>query len=209
MKIIFLGPQASGKGTQASALAQKLQIPHISSGDIFRSFAKQPDTLGKKIKKLLQEGKFIPDEITNQVIQKRLAQADAQKGFILDGYPRRLAQAKFLASLTSIDLVFYLKISDQEVIKRVSQRRICSQCGAVYNLDSHPPKKKGVCDLCGGKLIKRADDQPAALRERLKIYHQETEPLVAYYQEQGILKEINGAQPIKKVFQDILKALKE
>lgn len=205
--IIIIGPQGSGKGTQADIISAKFNIPHISTGDIFRQNIKKKTKLGEEIKSFTEQGHLVPDEITNAVIKKRLEQKDCQKGFVLDGFPRNLEQANFLDSITNISLVLEIWISDKESIKRISGRRTCPKCGKIYHLDFNPSKKKNICDECGEKLIIRADDKPKAIAKRLKIYHNETSPLVSYYKKKKIHAKINGAPAITKVTREIMKVL--
>jgi adenylate kinase len=207
MKIIFLGAQASGKGTQAILLAKKLRVPHISTGDIFRSKVEDGDALGKKLETYMDKGKLVPNKITNKVIEDRLLKQDIKKGFILDGYPRTLAQAKFLDKIVKFDKVIKIKISDREAVERIKNRRSCD-CGKTYNLKYNPPKKEEICDLCGDKLFTRDDDKPKAVRKRLSIFHKKIETLIKYYTKKDILILINGEQEIKKIHKDILELLK-
>lgn len=208
MNIILLGVQASGKGTQALLLAKKLGISHISTGDIFRTGVKKGDDIGKMLKKYLDKGSLVPDKITNQAIKQRLGAKDAKGGFILDGYPRTIAQAKFLDKIIKIDKVFEINISDKEAVHRINNRRSCV-CGKTYNLMYNPPKKEGVCDLCGKKLFIRDDDKPRAIKERLNLYHKKTEPLLKYYENKKILEVVSGERPIEVIGRDIKKRLKK
>lgn len=205
LKIILLGSPISGKGTQAEMLSKKLGIPHISTGNIFRYNIQKKTKLGKIAAKLINQGKFVPDDITNQLLDKSLRKI--KNGFILDGYPRNLNQARALEKISLIDYAFFVKISDKEAIQRITGRRVCLSCGRVYHLKYQPPKKKGICDFCQKELIHREDDSKEVIQKRLKIYHQNTEPLIDYYRQKGILIEINGEQPIEKVQRDILKKI--
>lgn len=207
-KIIILGPQASGKGTQAEFLSKRLKLPKITTGDLIRMEISRRTPRGKFFSQLVTRGRLVPDKYVNEILFSRLKKADCRAGFILDGYPRNLAQARSLEKVFKTDLVVEIKLSDKEAISRISGRRIC-QCGTVYHLKFAPPAKKGACDKCGGKLFQREDDKPPAIRKRLKIYHRETEPLVRYYRKKGILIEINGRPPIPKVSQAILAKLKK
>lgn len=202
MNIILLGVQASGKGTQALLLAKKLKIAHISTGDIFRAGVKKGDDIGKMLKKYLDKGSLVPDKITNQAIKQRLKEKDIKKGFILDGYPRTLAQAKFLDAIVKIDKVFEINISDKEAVHRIKNRRSCV-CGKTYNLLYNPPKKEGICDLCGRKLFIRDDDKTKAVKERLALYHKKTEPLLKYYNNKKMLEVVPGERPIDVIGKDI------
>ena len=206
MKIIFLGAQASGKGTQAILLAKKLNVPHISTGDIFRSKVEEGDILGKKLGAYMDKGKLVSNRITNKVIAERLSQKDIKKGFILDGYPRTLDQAKFLDKILEFDKVIEIDISDQEAIERIKNRRSC-ECGKTYNLLYNPPKEENICDKCGDSLFIRDDDKPKAVKKRLSIYHKKTKPLIKYYTKKEILISVNGEQKIEKIHKDILEKI--
>jgi len=205
MKIVFIGPPASGKGTQAELLAKKLKLPLISSGNLFRWHIKNKTKLGQKIKKIINAGKLVSDKLTNKIIKDKILKQ--KRGFILDGYPRTINQAQALAKITDLDIVFEIWISRAETFKRLTGRRVC-QCGATYHLIYSPPKNDEICDKCGRKLFIRDDDKKQRVAVRLKIYHQQTEPLIKFYQKQGILVKINGEQPIPDVFKDIIKKLK-
>ena len=201
-KIIIIGPQGSGKGTQAAALSKEFGLPHISTGAMFRGHINRVTSLGLQVRKILEQGQLVPDELTNQIVKERLAATDCQGGFILDGYPRNIEQVKFLEGLAKIDAVLEIWLSDQEVIRRLAGRRGCV-CGAIYHLDYHPPQKENICDQCGQELKRRNDESDEALSRRLAIYHQQTEPLIEYYQKKGVLMEINGAPPITQVTAEI------
>ncbi|MFA4834096.1 MAG: adenylate kinase [Patescibacteria group bacterium] len=201
--IIIMGPQGSGKGTQADVLSQKLGIPHISTGDIFRENIKEKTALGEKIEEIVKTGELVPDEITNEVTKQRLLKEDTKNGFILDGFPRNLTQAEFLDKVKEIGLVLEVWISDKEAIKRISQRRTCLKCQKVYHLIYNQPKNDEICDECGEKLIIREDDKPATIKRRLNLYHKETKPLLNYYKDKGIYKKIDGMPPIPEVTKQI------
>jgi len=207
MNIIFLGIQASGKGTQSILLAKKLNIPHVSTGDIFRYNIEQRTSLGKKIEKYLDKGSLVPSRIVNEVVKQRLKEKDVKKGFVLDGYPRTLEQAKFLNKITNIDWAIDINVSDREAMSRLKNRRTCA-CGKTYNLKYNPPQKPGICDKCGHRLFIRDDDRPKAIKERLSIYHEETKDLLIYYDKKGILESIGGERDIKDIHKDIYKKLK-
>jgi len=200
-----MGPQGSGKGTQAKALAAKLGIPHISTGEIFRQVIVEGGELGQKVKATIDKGQLMPDEITNQAVAERIKGAH---GFILDGYPRNLAQAQFLDTIAPAVKVIDLELSDDEAVARISGRWSCSICGAVYHSKYQPSKQEGVCDKCGGLLAQRGDDVPAVIRKRLQTYHSETEPLLQYYRERGRLLVIDGTPAIEEVTDSIIKNLK-
>lgn len=204
--IIMLGPQGSGKGTQAQLLAQKLNIPAISMGDIIRNeIKKKKSKIGKTIEPFVKKGELIPLEINNQLLEQRLKQKDAQAGFILDGYPRNITQAKYLDKITDLTHAIEIDISDQESIERLGGRRTCKKCAAVYHIKYNRPKKGNICDKCGGELFIRDDDYPDAIKQRLEIYHKDTEPILDYYKKKGILYKIRGEQNIKDVNKDVIK----
>lgn len=197
--LVFLGPQGSGKGTQAQSFSQDLNIAHISMGNILRQ-ASQTDT---SLAKILNSGNLVPDEITIELLEKRLKKGDTQKGYILDGFPRTLNQAQKLSDITNLKAVFLIDISDEEAIKRLSGRRTCPQCGAVYHIKHNPPKQENLCDQDNSKLIIRKDDQPQAIKKRLELYHKQIDPIINYYQKKDLLIKINGEQSIEGVTQDI------
>ena len=208
MNIIIFGPQGSGKGTQAKILSDKFNIPHISTGVIFRTHIKKQTKIGKKIATLINNGDLVPDEITNSIIKKWLKKANAKNGFILDGYPRDLAQAKYLSTITNLTFALEIWISDIVAIERISQRRICSKCKSVYHLVSKPPKNEQTCDICHGDLIVRQDDKPNAVKKRLDLYHSKTESLIEFYKKLKIFHQIDGEKSITKVSEKILKTVK-
>ena len=205
---ILLGPQGSGKGTQAKLIAAKYNIPHISTGDIFREMRAQNSVIGKKVRELIDNGNLVPDEITNQIAADRLARPDCKQGFVLDGYPRNLVQAQFLEQKKHVNKCIYVEVSNAESIKRITARRVCSVCKADYNTIYIKPKKEGVCDKCNGKLMQRDDDTPEAVKKRLGIYYKETKPLLGFYKKKGVLLKVNGEQPVDKVFEGVVAGLK-
>ena len=207
MKLLILGKPGSGKGIQSDKICQKYKITHISTGDIFREILKKQSPLSKKIKNIINSGKLVSDEITNEIVKNRLSQADCKNRFLLDGFPRNLFQAEFLSQIEDINAVVYLKVNDKEIIKRISSRRVCPNCKAVYNIITMPPKIEGICDNCKTPLIQREDDRPESIKERLDTYNKQTKPLIKYYSKKGLLKEINGEQVVEKVFEDITKLL--
>ncbi|NQU97887.1 adenylate kinase [Candidatus Woesearchaeota archaeon] len=210
MRLIIFGPQASGKGTQAIQIVNKLNIPQISTGNIFRENIKNKTELGKQAEQILSQGILMSDEITNKIVEERLSRDDCKNGFILDGYPRTRPQAEFLDNLQyKIDAVINLQISQEEIIKRISARRVCVDCKTNFNLIYIQPKQEGICDKCGGKLVQREDDKPEAIKKRLETYHEKTEPLLKFYEEKEILKNINGEQPMDTVLKEILFALQD
>ncbi len=208
MKIIMLGAPGAGKGTQAKQIASKYSIPHISTGDIFRANIKNGTELGKKAKEYMDQGLLVPDELTCDLVMDRIAQDDAKNGFVLDGFPRTIPQAEALdAALTkigeSMDYAIDVDVPDENIINRMSGRRACLNCGATYHIVSIPPKKEGICDSCGNELVLRDDDKPETVKKRLDVYHDQTQPLIDYYNGKGILKSVDGTQPMEKVFEDI------
>jgi len=200
MKLILVGPQGSGKGTQAKLLSKKLKIPHISSGDLLRA---AKGRLRKEIDSYIVKGKLYPDEKMLALLKKRFEKKDCKNGFILDGFPRNLKQAKMLDSIMKVDKVIEIDISDEEAIRRLSGRVVCEKCGAGFNNTTMPPKIAGVCDKCGGKLVHRADDTEKAIRKRLEIYHKETKPVLAHYK----AFRVNGEKDAKEVFSYIMQHL--
>ena len=206
-RYVFLGPPGSGKGTQAQALAQALQVPHISTGEMFRAAVAAQGELGKRIDGLLKAGQLVPDNVTNELIAERLQQPGATSGFILDGYPRSLVQAEFLSQLAPDTQALLIDLPDAEAVRRIAGRRTCLKCGAVYHLHYQPPPQTGVCDKCGSALEQRNDQTEAVLKERLLIYHQQTEPLVEYYRQRGVLATVDGSPAIPEVTARIRAAL--
>ena len=201
MRILLIGPQGSGKGTQAKLVSERFKIPNISTGDIFREALAKKTELGLKAESYMKKGVLIPDDIVTSMVKERVRQKDCREGFVLDGYPRNINQAKALDKITNLDKVFVLKLGNDLAIKRLSLRRQCRKCKTIYGLP--PSKKKGICDTCSGKLFQRGDDKPAAIKRRLGIYHKETEPLVDYYKKKGIVQVLNGNQPIEKIAAEI------
>jgi len=199
MKLVFLGAPGAGKGTQADIIAAKLGIPTISTGNILRAAVKNGTPVGLKAKEYMDKGALVPDEVIIGIIKERLAEPDCTKGYILDGVPRTIAQAEAIEQAgIKLDAVVDLDVADEIIEKRMTGRRACLKCGATYHIVSNPPKTEGVCDHCGGELTVRKDDQPETVRNRLKIYHQETEPLLAFYGERKLLKTVDGAMPLKE-----------
>jgi adenylate kinase len=203
--IIILGPQGSGKGTQAEFLANRLKIPTISSGKLLRDEIIKETELGKKISEMMKTGELMPNEIVNVLIKNRLAESDCENGFILDGFPRTKEQAEFLETFVEINCVLEITLSDEEAIKRLSGRRTCSKCGKIYHLEFSPSKVSGICDIDGENLIVRSDDTEEAIRERLKIYRSETAGVISYYEKKGVLIKINGEPAIEIVKDEIFK----
>ena len=206
MNLILMGPPGAGKGTQGEILAKKLNIQTISTGVMLRSAIKEGTEVGKVAAQYINDGLLVPDSVIVDVVKERLSKDDVQNGFILDGFPRTVAQAKALTETgIKIDKVLCIEVSDDEIVGRLSSRRECSKCGAPYNVISNKPEKDGVCDKCGGELIQRADDVPETIMNRLSIYHKETEPIIDYYAEMGLIAKAEG-QPlledtVKRVFE--------
>ena len=212
MKIIMLGAPGAGKGTQAKQIADKYSIPHISTGDIFRANLKAGTELGKKAKEYMDQGLLVPDELTCDLVMDRIAQDDCKNGFVLDGFPRTIPQAEALdAALTKInqkmDYAIDVDVPDDNIINPMSGRRACLNCGATYHIVSIPTKQEGICDRCGNQVVLRDDDQPETVKKRLNVYHEQTQPLIDYYQKQGILKSVDGTQPMESVFGAIVEIL--
>ena len=212
MKIIMLGAPGAGKGTQAKQIADKYSIPHISTGDIFRANIKNGTELGKKAKQYMDQGAVVPDELTCDLVMDRIQQDDCKNGFVLDGFPRTIPQAEALdAALGKInekmDYAIDVDVSDENIVNRMSGRRACLNCGATYHLISIPPKVEGICDRCGSEIVLREDDKPETVQKRLKVYHEQTQPLIDYYKNQGILKSVDGTQPMDEVFKAIVTIL--
>lgn len=212
MKIIMLGAPGAGKGTQAKQIASKYEIPHISTGDIFRANIKNGTELGKKAKEYMDQGLLVPDELTCDLVMDRIAQDDCAKGFVLDGFPRTIPQAEALdAALSkigaSMDFAIDVDVPDSHIVNRMSGRRACLNCGATYHVVAIPPKQEGICDTCGKELVLREDDKPETVQKRLDVYHEQTQPLIDYYAKQGILKSVNGTIPMEDVFASIVEIL--
>ena len=208
MNLILLGAPGAGKGTQAELLVKQLGIPAISTGNMLREAMANGTELGKKAKKYMDEGALVPDELILGIVADRVAQPDCEKGFILDGVPRTLAQAEALeAKGVKIDHVISIEVDDAAIEGRMTGRRVCAKCGASYHIVANPPKAEGICDSCGGELIVRKDDKPETVRHRLEVYHASTEVLKDFYGKLGRLRIVNGNQPIGDANEDILKAI--
>ena len=212
MKIIMLGAPGAGKGTQAKKIAAKYQIPHVSTGDIFRANIKNGTELGMKAKSYMDAGGLVPDEITIGMLLDRIHEADCENGYVLDGFPRTIPQAESLTQALAgmdekIDYAVNVDVPDENIISRMSGRRACLNCGATYHIVYNPPKQEGVCDVCGDKLVLRDDDKPETVQKRLSVYHDQTQPLIEYYEKAGVLKQVDGTQDMEAVFQDIVKIL--
>lgn len=212
MRIILLGPPGAGKGTQAAGIVEKYNIPHISTGDIFRKNIKEGTDLGKKAKEYIDQGLLVPDELTVGLVTDRITQADCENGFMLDGFPRNVSQAEQLDTFlkeNNIELsnVINIEVDKNILVSRAVGRRICKSCGATYHVEFNPPKIEGVCNVCQGELYQRADDNEETVSKRIQVYLDETRPLADYYAKVGILSNINGQQSIDEVFGDIVAAL--
>jgi adenylate kinase len=213
MRLVLVGPPGAGKGTQAQFVAAHLEVPQISTGDIFRSNVSQGTELGQKAKAFMDAGDLVPDEITVAMVRDRLAEEDARKGFLLDGFPRTVPQARILDDMllemgTSLDVVLELVVDDDEVVRRLSGRRTCRSCGHIWHIDFDPPTVEGTCDNCGGELFQRDDDHPDTIRHRLEVYYDQTAPLVGFYAEQGILVGIDAMGPVDDVTERAIASLR-
>ncbi|WP_394524968.1 adenylate kinase [Lacrimispora sp. JR3] len=212
MKIIMLGAPGAGKGTQAKKISEKYQIPHISTGDIFRSNIKEGTELGKKAKGYMDQGALVPDELTIGMLIDRIQKEDCSDGYVLDGFPRTIPQAESLTKAISemgqkIDFAINVDVPDENIINRMSGRRACISCGATYHIVYNPSKVPGVCDVCGAELVLRDDDKPETVKKRLSVYHDQTQPLIEYYEKEGVLVNVDGTQELNKVFSDIVSIL--
>lgn len=214
MKIIMLGAPGAGKGTQAKMIAAKYEIPHISTGDIFRANIKNGTELGKKAKAYMDAGQLVPDELTVELVLDRIKQKDCVKGYILDGFPRTIPQAEALDSALNdrgekIEYAINVDVPDENIVKRMSGRRACVNCGATYHIVYNPTKEEGICDACQGELILRDDDKPETVAKRLSVYHEQTQPLIDHYNAKGVLHTVDGTVDIDVVFTEITKFLGE
>ena len=214
MKIIMLGAPGAGKGTQAKQIAAKYEIPHISTGDIFRANIKNGTELGKKAKEYMDQGMLVPDELTCDLDMDRIAQDDCERGFVLDGFPRTIPQAEALTNALnkigqSMDYAIDVDVPDENIVNRMSGRRACLNCGATYHIVFNPTKTEGVCDACGNETVLRDDDKPETVQKRLTVYHDQTQPLIDYYRNMNILKSVDGTKPMDEVFSDIVAILGE
>lgn len=210
MRIILLGPPGSGKGTQGDLIEQKYNFPKISTGDLLREEVQEKTPLGKRAESAMNRGDLVSDEIVKQMVEARVSREDCQKGYILDGFPRNINQARLLEEIPFklAEVVLDIRISEKKLIERLSSRRICSQCGNIYNLAVKAPAQPDVCDACDARLVQRQDDRPEVILERLRIYHRQTEPLIAYYRNKANYHPIEGDRSIESVFQNIQDVLK-
>lgn len=212
MKIIMLGAPGAGKGTQAKMIAEKYAIPHVSTGDIFRANIKNGTELGKEAKKYMDEGKLVPDELTVKILLDRVAQPDCANGYVLDGFPRTIPQAEVLDKALrelgdKIDYAINVDVPDENIVNRMGGRRACVGCGATYHIKYNAPKRENTCDTCGGELIIRDDDKPETVQNRLSVYHEQTQPLIDFYEKQGVLKTVDGTVDMNDVFAAIVDIL--
>jgi adenylate kinase len=212
MKLILFGAPGSGKGTQAKMAGQELGVPHISTGDILRQSVKDGTPLGLKAKSFMDSGALVPDDLMLDLIRERLGRPDAAKGFLLDGFPRTVAQAEGLDRLLSglgmkIDAVISLEVDTEELVRRLTSRRMCPKCGAIYNLISQPPRAEGICDACGSALEQRADDRRSTVENRLAVYREQTSPVMDYYRSQGLLAPVDGSKSPEEVYRSFKSAL--
>lgn len=212
MNLVLFGPPGAGKGTQAEKISQSYGIPHIATGDILRRAVARGTPLGKEAKSYMDRGELVPDQVVIGIVGERLAEPDCEKGFVLDGFPRTIEQAEALWQILDgmgrkIDLVLNITANDEELIKRLSRRRVCERCEAVYHLDFDPPRQADTCDKCGGRLYQRADDREETIKRRLEVYREQSEPLIDYYQRKDLLVSIVGKGSISEVFDEIKERL--
>lgn len=214
MRTVFLGPPGGGKGTQAERLAKQYDVPHIATGDIFRQAIREGTPMGQQAKEYVESGRYVPDEVVVGLVEERLQADDAAKGFVLDGFPRTEPQAQALDEVLSkkglkLNVVVLLEVGDDEIVGRALGRRVCQACGATYHLEFDPPKVEGRCDNCEGELIQRSDDQEDTVRSRLATYHEQTEPVIAYYRQRNLLAEVVGVGAISEVAQRVADAVRQ
>jgi adenylate kinase len=213
VRVVLVGPPGAGKGTQAQFIASHLSIPKISTGDIFRANVSGGTELGKLAKEYMDRGDLVPDEVTVAMVRDRLAEDDAQEGFLLDGFPRNVPQAEILKKMLSewgisLDVVLELVVDDDEVVRRLAGRRTCRSCGKVWHVDFDPPTREGVCDACGGQLFQRDDDREDTIRHRLEVYQEQTSPLISFYADEGIKVGVDATGPVEEVTQRAMAALR-
>lgn len=213
MILILLGPPGVGKGSQAAKIIEEFGVTHISTGDIFRKNIKENTELGQKVKNIIESGSLVSDDLTNELVFDRLAGENSEEGFMLDGYPRNINQAEALDSWLEehdkeITKVIYIDASTETLIKRISGRRVCKNCGATYHIKNHPPKVDGICDVCGSELVQRPDDNEETALDRIEVYNRQTSPLIDYYEKSGKLHRFNGNLEIDEVYEDVRNSLK-
>lgn len=214
LRIILLGPPGAGKGTQATRIAEKYNIPHISTGDIFRKNVKEETDLGRKAKEYMNKGQLVPDDLTIKLVESRLAEDDCKNGFLLDGFPRNVYQAETFENYLkernlTLSRVLSIEVEKEELLTRLIGRRVCKNCGATYHVSNMPTKKEGICDLCGGETYQRSDDSANTVENRIEVYHNQTKPLVEYFENKGRLSRIKGASGLENVFKQIVNVLGE
>ncbi len=208
MKLILLGAPGAGKGTQAEFISEKCNIPTISTGNIIRAALKNGTEMGLVAKSYIDAGSLVPDDVVIGIVKERLSEKDCENGYILDGFPRTIPQAQALDNMgDTVDKVLSIEVDDEEIVKRMSGRRVCEKCGASYHTEYKKPEKEGVCNLCGGNLVIRKDDEPSTVLNRLEVYHEQTEPLMAYYEKQGKLISVKGMDTVEKTTKAVFKAL--
>lgn len=212
MRLVLLGPPGAGKGTQATFIVDEFNTTHISTGDIFRANIKNETELGKEVKAYLDRGQLVPDELTIQIVMNRLDEEDCKDGFLLDGFPRTIAQAEALEEGLkdrglALNCVINIAVDKDVLVKRLAGRRVCSNCGAPYHTEINPPKEEGVCDVCGGEVVQRADDNEKTVLDRITVYENQTKPLIDFYEDRDLLVSVDGAQSVDEVSEDIRSAL--
>lgn len=210
----MLGAPGAGKGTQAKLIAEKYGIPHVSTGDIFRANIKEGTALGKEAKEYMDKGQLVPDELTVRILLDRVSKKDCENGYVLDGFPRTIPQAEVLDNEVAklgdkIDFAIDVEVPDENIIKRMGGRRSCPKCGATYHVEHIPPKEEGICDVCKAELVLRDDDKPETVKNRLEVYHKQTQPLIDHYSKQNILRTVDGTRDMDTVFADIVRLLEE
>ncbi|MGH3453696.1 MAG: adenylate kinase [Nocardioidaceae bacterium] len=214
MRLVLVGPPGAGKGTQAKHIAAHYGIPAISTGDIFRAHVAELTPLGEIAKSYMDEGELVPDDVTVAMVRDRLSRDDTGAGFLLDGFPRTVPQAESLSAMLDeldvpLDVVLKITVEDDEVVRRLSGRRICRSCGRTFHVEFHPPNTEGVCDVCGGELYQRDDDRPETVRRRLQVYREQTDPLVEYYEDRGLLRRVAGTGEVPEVTKRAIEALEQ
>lgn len=212
MRIVLLGPPGAGKGTQAKLLAERLAVPHVSTGDIFRDALAERSLLGQRVSEYLERGELVPDDLTIAIVRGRLSEKDCERGFVLDGFPRSVVQAEALERFLeekgqALAHVINMQVGEQRIVQRLTARRSCRKCGAVYNVLSRPPKRAGRCDVCGGELVSREDDNEETIRNRLRVYEAQTEPLLMFYTHRGLLVTVDGDKRVEVIAGDIIRSL--